>query len=336
MMTGIPLSKVSETENQKLAKMYEVVSGRVVGQDDAVKEVVRAIQRGRVGMKDENKPVYSGILIGNSGVGKTELAKQLAKYLFDSDDALIRIDMSEYMEKFSVNKIIGSPQGYIGYEDSNVLDRIRRKPYSVVLFDEVEKAHPDVLNLFLQMLDDGYMSDSHGRKISFKNCVILMTSNVGTRIAKDFGAGVGFNTNSKIESHDSNIKSTLEKELKKKFAPEFINRLDGIIYFKDLGKEEIMKIVDLELVKTFARAKNIGFSITIEESLKDHLLKVGYDPTYGARPLKRAIQRWIDDPITDYVIEQSPKSGSNLILSYNSEIDKTEISDKKKRKKTEK
>lgn len=336
MMTGIPLSKVSETENQKLAKMYEAVSGRVIGQDDAVKEVVRAIQRGRVGMKDENKPVYSGILIGNSGVGKTELAKQLAKYLFDSDDALIRIDMSEYMEKFSVNKIIGSPQGYIGYEDSNVLDRIRRKPYSVVLFDEVEKAHPDVLNLFLQMLDDGYMSDSHGRKISFKNCVILMTSNVGTRIAKDFGSGVGFNTHSKVESHDSNIKSTLEKELKKKFAPEFINRLDGIIYFKDLGKDEIMKIVDLELVKTFTRAKNIGFSITIEESLKDHLLKVGYDPAYGARPLKRAIQRWIDDPITDYVIEQSPKSGSNLILSYNSEIDKTEISDKKKRKKTEK
>lgn len=336
MMTGIPLSKVSETENQKLSKMYEVVSGRVIGQDDAVKEVVRAIQRGRVGMKDENKPVYSGILIGNSGVGKTELAKQLAKYLFDSDDALIRIDMSEYMEKFSVNKIIGSPQGYIGYEDSNVLDRIRRKPYSVVLFDEVEKAHPDVLNLFLQMLDDGYMSDSHGRKISFKNCVILMTSNVGTRIAKDFGSGVGFNTHSKVESHDSNIKSTLEKELKKKFAPEFINRLDGIIYFKDLGKDEIMKIVDLELVKTFTRAKNIGFSITIEESLKDHLLKVGYDPAYGARPLKRAIQRWIDDPITDYVIEQSPKSGSNLILSYNSEIDKTEISDKKKRKKTEK
>jgi ATP-dependent Clp protease ATP-binding subunit ClpC len=316
--------------------MYEVVSGRVVGQDDAVKEVVRAIQRGRVGMKDENKPVYSGILIGNSGVGKTELAKQLAKYLFDSDDALIRIDMSEYMEKFSVNKIIGSPQGYIGYEDSNVLDRIRRKPYSVVLFDEVEKAHPDVLNLFLQMLDDGYMSDSHGRKISFKNCVILMTSNVGTRIAKDFGAGVGFSTNAKLESHDINIKSTLEKELKKKFAPEFINRLDGIIYFKDLGKDEIMKIVDLELVKTFARAKNIGFTITIEESLKDHLIKVGYDPTYGARPLKRAIQRWIDDPITDYVIEQSPKSGSVLILSYNPEIDKTEISDKKKRKKTEK
>jgi len=336
MMTGIPLSKVSETENQKLSKMYEVVSGRVVGQDDAVKEVVRAIQRGRVGMKDENKPVYSGILIGNSGVGKTELAKQLAKYLFDSDDALIRIDMSEYMEKFSVNKIIGSPQGYIGYEDSNVLDRIRRKPYSVVLFDEVEKAHPDVLNLFLQMLDDGHMSDSHGRKISFKNCVILMTSNIGTRVAKDFGSGVGFNTNSRMESHDSNIKSVLEKELKKKFAPEFINRLDGIIYFRDLGKEEIMKIVNLELTKTYARAKNIGFDLAIDSTLTEHLVKVGYDPNYGARPLKRAIQRWIDDPITDFIMENSPKVGSTLNLSYNLELDKTEIVDKKKRKKTEK
>ena len=336
MMTGIPLSKVSETENQKLAKMYEAVSGRVIGQDDAVKEVVRAIQRGRVGMKDENKPVYSGILIGNSGVGKTELAKQLAKYLFDSDDALIRIDMSEYMEKFSVNKIIGSPQGYIGYEDSNVLDRIRRKPYSVVLFDEVEKAHPDVLNLFLQMLDDGHMSDSHGRKISFKNCVILMTSNVGTRIAKDFGSGTGFKTAAKMESHESDMKSILEKELKKRFAPEFINRLDGIIYFKDLGKEEIMKIVTVELEKTYSRAKNIGFSIVIEDTLKEHLVKVGYDPNYGARPLKRAIQRWIDDPITDFIMENSPKVGSTLNLSYNLELDKTEIVDKKKRKKTEK
>ncbi len=336
MMTGIPLSKVSETENQKLAKMYEVVSGKVVGQNDAVKEVVRAIQRGRVGMKDEGKPIFSGILIGNSGVGKTELAKQLAKYLFDSDDSLIRIDMSEYMEKFSVNKIIGSPQGYVGYDDSNVLDRIRRKPYSVVLFDEVEKAHPDVLNLFLQMLDDGHMSDSHGRKISFKNCVILMTSNIGTRVAKDFGSGVGFNTNSRMESQDSNIKSVLEKELKKKFAPEFINRLDGIIYFRDLGKEEIMKIVNLELTKTYARAKNIGFDLVIDSTLIDHLVKVGYDPQYGARPLKRAIQKWVDDAITDFIMESSPKEGSTLILSYSPELDKTVITtDKKKRKKSE-
>jgi ATP-dependent Clp protease ATP-binding subunit ClpC len=333
MMTGIPLSKVSETENQKLSKMYEVVSSRVVGQDEAVREVVRAIQRGRVGMKDENKPVYSGILIGNSGVGKTELAKQLARYLFDSDDSLTRIDMSEYMEKFSINKIIGSPQGYIGYDDSNFLDKIRRKPYSVVLFDEVEKAHPDVLNLFLQMLDDGHMSDSHGRKVSFKNCIILMTSNVGTRIAKDFGSGVGFNTNAKLGSNDSNIKSVIEKELKKKFAPEFINRLDGIIYFKDLGRDEIIKIVDLELTKTFTRAKNIGFDLVIDESLKNHLIKVGYDPQYGARPLKRAIQRWVDDYITDFIMENSPKEGSILNLSYNSESDKTEVTDKKKRKK---
>lgn len=336
MMTGIPLSKVSQTENQKLAKMYDVVSNRIIGQDNAVREVVRAIQRGRVGMKDENRPVYSGILIGNSGVGKTELAKQLARYLFDSDDALIRIDMSEYMEKFSINKIIGSPQGYVGYDDSNFLDRIRRKPYSVVLFDEVEKAHPDVLNLFLQMLDDGHMTDSHGRKVNFKNCIILMTSNVGTRVARDFGSGVGFSTNSKLESSESNIKSILEKELKKHFSPEFINRLDGVIYFKDLTKNEIIKIVDLELAKTFTRAKNIGYELLINDNLKDHLVNVGYDPKYGARPLKRAIQKWIDDAITDFIMENSPKEGSTLNLSYNSELDKTEIIDKKKRKRTEK
>lgn len=336
MMTGIPLSKVSQTENQKLSSMYQNISGKVVGQDDAVKEVVRAIQRGRVGMKDENRPVFSGILIGNSGVGKTELAKQISKYLFESDDSMIRLDMSEYMEKISINRIIGSPQGYVGYDDSNVLDRIRRKPYSVILLDEIEKAHPDVQNLFLQALDDGQMTDSHGRKVNFKNCIILMTSNVGTKVIKDFGAGVGFSTNAKSKNQDSNMKDVLEKELKKKFAPEFINRLDGIIYFKDLGKDEIMKIVDLELVKTVTRAKNLGFNLDIDQSLKDHLLVVGYDAQYGARPLKRAIQKWIDDPVTDYIMENAPREGATFYMSYDSESDKTQILDKKKRKKAEK
>ncbi|NBP59385.1 ATP-dependent Clp protease ATP-binding subunit, partial [bacterium] len=282
MMTGIPLQKVSQNENKKLAQMYDTLAGKVIGQDDAVKKVVKAIQRGRVGMKDPNKPVFSGILIGNSGVGKTELAKQLAKYLFDSEDALIRLDMSEYMEKISLTRIQGSAPGYVGYEDANVLDKIRRKPYSVVLFDEIEKAHSDVFNLFLQMLDEGHVTDSHGRKVSFKNCVILMTSNVGTKIVKDFGSGVGFNTKARLDNSNSDVKSILEKELKKKFAPEFINRLDEIIYFKDLGKEEILQIIELELTKTISRALELGYKLEVTETLKSHLVEVGYDPQYGA------------------------------------------------------
>ena len=323
MMTGIPLQKVGEKENERLAKMYSEVAGKVVGQDDAVKKVVRAIQRGRVGMKDANRPVFSGMLIGNSGVGKTELAKQIAKYLFDSEDSLIRLDMSEYMDKISISKIQGSAPGYVGYDDANVLDRIRRKPYSVVLFDEIEKAHPEVFNIFLQMLDDGHVTDSHGRKVSFKNCIILMTSNVGTKLIKDFGTGVGFSTKNKENVREEEIKGILEKELKNKFAPEFINRLDEIIYFKDLGKEEILKIVDLELVKTIKRASDIGYPTQITEALKEHLVEVGYDPKYGARPLKRAIQRWVDDIITDYIIENNPKEGTSFLMDYNKEDDKS-------------
>jgi ATP-dependent Clp protease ATP-binding subunit ClpC len=321
MMSGIPLQKVGEKENTRLAKMGSEISGKVVGQDEAVKKVVRAIQRGRVGMKDANRPVFSGMLIGNSGVGKTELAKQIAKYLFDSEDSLIRLDMSEYMDKISISKIQGSAPGYVGYEDANVLDRIRRKPYSVVLFDEIEKAHPEVFNLFLQMLDDGQVTDSHGRKVSFKNCIILMTSNVGTRQVKDFGTGVGFSTKTRENQNEDQIKSILDKELKNKFAPEFINRLDDIIYFKDLGKNEILKIVDLELNKTVKRASDIGYPIEITETLKDHLVEVGYDPKFGARPLKRAIQRWIDDIVTDYIIENNPDQGTKFNIDYNKEDD---------------
>ena len=325
MMTGIPLQKVSEKENKKLAKMYDTMSGTVIGQDEAVRKITKAIQRGRVGLKDPNKPVFTGILIGNSGVGKTELAKQLAKYLFDSEDSLLRLDMSEFMEKISITRIQGSAPGYVGYEDANFLDKIRRKPYSVVLFDEIEKAHSDIFNLFLQVLDDGHMTDSHGRKVSFKNCVILMTSNVGTKVVKDFGAGVGFSTKHKLESKTTDVKSVLEKELKKKFAPEFINRLDEIIYFKDLDKEDISKIVDIELNKTLTRAKELGYEITISENLKDHLVKVGYDQEYGARPLKRAIQKWIDDYVTEYIIENEISTGTNLILDYDAESDNTTV-----------
>lgn len=220
-----------------------------------------------------------------------------------------------------MSKIQGSAPGYVGYEDANVLDKIRRKPYSVVLFDEIEKAHPEVFNIFLQMLDDGHVTDSHGRKVSFKNCIILMTSNVGTKLVKDFGTGVGFSTKNKENVKEEEIKGILEKELKNKFAPEFINRLDEIIYFKDLGKEEILKIVDLELVKTIKRASDIGYPTEITETLKDHLVEVGYDPKYGARPLKRAIQRWVDDIITDYIIENNPKEGTKFLMDYNKEDD---------------
>jgi ATP-dependent Clp protease ATP-binding subunit ClpC len=336
MMTGIPLQKVGEKENERLARMGAEIAGKVVGQDEAVKKVVRAIQRGRVGMKDANKPVFSGMLIGNSGVGKTELAKQIAKYLFDSEDALIRLDMSEYMDKISISKIQGSAPGYVGYEDANVLDRIRRKPYSVVLFDEIEKAHSEVFNLFLQMLDDGHVTDSHGRKVSFKNCIILMTSNVGTKLVKDFGTGVGFSTKNKESVREEEIKGILEKELKNKFAPEFINRLDDIIYFRDLGKPEIMKIVELELTKTLKRASDIGYPTEVTDALKDHLVEVGYDPKYGARPLKRAIQKWIDDVVTDYIIENNPKEGTKFLMDYSAEEDKSFIVVEKPAKKTRK
>jgi ATP-dependent Clp protease ATP-binding subunit ClpC len=335
MITGIPAHRVNQNENTKLAKMYENIAGKVIGQDDAVKKIVKSIQRGRVGMKDPNKPIFSGILIGNSGVGKTELAKQLSKYLFESEDALIRLDMSEYMEKISLTRIQGAAPGYVGYEDANFLDKIRRKPYSVILFDEIEKAHPDVFNLFLQMLDDGHVTDSHGRKVSFKNCVILMTSNVGTKTVKDFGTGVGFSTKGKTDTRTEEIKGILQKELEKKFAPEFINRLDEIIYFRDLGKEEILKIIDLELVKTLQRGSDIGYELTISDNLKEHLVTVGYDPKFGARPLKRAIQRWIDDTVTEYIIESNPKQGSTLKLDYDKEKDISFVEAKKKRKKKE-
>jgi hypothetical protein len=274
----------------------------------------------------------NGILSHN-----TELAKQIAKYMFDSEDSLIRLDMSEYMDKISLTRIQGSAPGYVGYDDANVLDKIRRKPYSVVLFDEIEKAHSDIFNLFLQMLDDGHMTDSHGRKVSFKNCVILMTSNVGTRVIKDFGSGVGFNTKTRESKQEEDVKAILEKELKKKFAPEFINRIDEIIYFKDLGKEEILKIVDLELAKTKSRASELGFELVITDDMKDHLVEVGYDPQFGARPLKRAIQRWIDDYITEYIIEHDPKEGTELTISYDAESDLAVVKGvKKKAKRTKK
>lgn len=335
MMTGIPLQKVGQKENEKLSKMPESIMGKVIGQDDAVLKVVKAIQRGRVGMKDPNKPVITALMLGSSGVGKTELAKQIAKYLFDSEDAMLRLDMSEFMEKIAITRIHGSSPGYVGFDDSNFLDKVRQKPYSVILLDEIEKAHTDVFNLFLQVFDDGHMTDSHGRKVSFKNCVILMTSNVGVRKLKDFGTGVGFNTKLKENKKGEEINSILEKEVKKKFSPEFINRIDEIIYFRDLDQNDILKIIDLEINKTLVRAERLNYKLIVTNEMKQHLVNVGYDPQFGARPLKRAIQKWIDDYVTEFIIDNNPSEGSEMIVTYDSELDKTvvSISDKKIKKK---
>jgi ATP-dependent Clp protease ATP-binding subunit ClpC len=336
MMSGIPVTKVSQNENDKLSKMSEFITGKVIGQDDAVAKVVKAIQRGRVGMKDPNKPVITALMLGSSGVGKTELAKQIAKYLFDSEDSMLRLDMSEYMEKIAITRISGAAPGYVGFDDSNFLDKVRQKPYSVILLDEVEKAHSDVFNLFLQVFDDGHMTDSHGRKVSFKNCVILMTSNVGARQLKDFGTGVGFSTKTKESKREEDSNSLLERELKKKFSPEFINRVDEIIYFKDLGKEEILKIVDLEIEKTLTRAQKINYNLVVTSELKEHLVDVGYDPQYGARPLKRAIQKWIDDYVTEFIIENNPAEGTEMTITYDPESDKAVVSIPTKKKTTRK
>ena len=336
MMSGIPVTKVSQNENDKLSKMGEFITGKVIGQDDAVAKVVKAIQRGRVGMKDPNKPVITALMLGSSGVGKTELAKQIAKYLFDSEDSMLRLDMSEYMEKIAITRISGAAPGYVGFDDSNFLDKVRQKPYSVILLDEVEKAHSDVFNLFLQVFDDGHMTDSHGRKVSFKNCVILMTSNVGARQLKDFGTGVGFSTKTKESKREEDSNSLLERELKKKFSPEFINRVDEIIYFKELGKEEILKIVDLEIEKTLTRAQKINYNLVVTSELKEHLVDVGYDPQYGARPLKRAIQKWIDDYVTEFIIENNPAEGTEMTITYDPESDKAVVSIPTKKKTTRK
>jgi ATP-dependent Clp protease ATP-binding subunit ClpC len=330
MVTGIPLSKISTNENAKLAKMGQALKGCVVGQDDAVGKVVKSIQRSRIGLADPNKPIFVGMLIGNSGVGKTEFAKQLTKYMFESEDSLIRLDMSEYMEKFNASKLSGSPAGYVGYEEgSSFLNKVRTKPYSVILLDEIEKAHSDIYNMFLQVFDDGYMTDAHGRKISFKNCVILMTSNIGTKEVRDFGTGVGFNTKTKEDGKTDNVKDRLEKELKKKFPPEFINRIDDVIYFKDLGKPELLQIIDLELVKITSRVNSIGYGLTLTDTLKEHLSVVGYDPQYGARPMKRAIQRWVDDYLTDFIMENNPTEGSILNLDYDGKNDITTVAEEK-------
>jgi len=336
LMTKIPINKITTDESIQLASLNEVLNSKVIGQNEAVSKIARAIQRNKVGLNDPKKPIFSGLLIGNSGVGKTELAKQLAKHMFNSEDALIRLDMSEFSDKIATSKLTGTSPGYVGYEDgSPFLNKIKNKPYSVILLDEIEKAHPEIFNVFLQMLDEGFLTDGHGRKINFKNCIILMTSNVGTRVVQQFGTGVGFSTSHKEETKDEEIKSLLEKELFKKFAPEFINRFDDIVYFKDLNDDDLMKILNLELEKLYSRVLNLEYNVQVEDSLKNHLIKVGTDTRFGARILKRTVQKWIDDAITEKILSDNPEKNSTFVLSFDEKNIKTEVKIKKptKRKK---
>ncbi|MFN4299149.1 MAG: ATP-dependent Clp protease ATP-binding subunit [Thermaurantimonas sp.] len=318
MMTGIPVQRIAQAESSRLAKLADELQGKVIGQDEAVKKVVKAIQRNRAGLKDPKKPIGSFIFLGPTGVGKTQLAKELAKALFDSEDALIRIDMSEYMEKFSVSRLIGAPPGYVGYEEGGQLtEKVRRKPYSVVLLDEIEKAHPDVFNLLLQALDDGQMTDSLGRKIDFKNTIIIMTSNIGTRQLKDFGTGVGFVTKAKEENMDALTKSVIENALKKAFAPEFLNRIDDIVLFNTLKKEDILKIIHIEINKLLQRIEKIGYKLKMSDAAIEFLAEKGFDPQFGARPLARAIQRYVEDPLAEDIINNRFKEGSILVVEVN-------------------
>jgi ATP-dependent Clp protease ATP-binding subunit ClpC len=338
MMSGVPVTKVSQNENEKLSKMSTAIAGKVIGQDEAVKKIVKAIQRGRVGLKDPNKPIGSFMFLGPTGVGKTQLAKVLAKYLFDSEDALVRIDMSEYMEKFAVSRLVGAPPGYVGHDEGGQLtEKVRRKPYSVILLDEIEKAHPEVFNLLLQVLDDGQLTDSLGRKVNFKNSIIIMTSNTGSRQLKDFGTGVGFSTKNKLAAAEEETKAVIEKELKKKFAPEFLNRVDDVVMFNSLSKDDINEIIKIELERLIERVDKMEYKLTITDSAIEYIASEGFDPQYGARPLKRAIQRHVEDVLTEDIIQYNPEKGSNLVLDYSSETEKMVVTiESEKKKKTRK
>jgi ATP-dependent Clp protease ATP-binding subunit ClpC len=336
MMTGIPVNKIAQTESNKLVNMGEEITGAVVGQDDAVKKVVKAIQRNRVGLKDPNKPIGTFIFLGPTGVGKTELAKSIARYMFDSDDALIRIDMSEYMEKFSVSRLVGAPPGYVGYEEGGQLtEKVRRKPYSVVLLDEIEKAHPDVFNILLQVFDDGILTDSLGRRVDFKNALIIMTSNIGARDLKDFGAGVGFATASKNSQTDEYSKNVITKALKRTFSPEFLNRIDDVIIFNSLEKESIFKIIDITLKDVTKRLTELGYDIKLTESAKEFLVDKGYDPQFGARPLHRAIQKYVEDPLAEEILRANAKPGDIFLIDREKDSDELKIISDTPKKKAE-
>lgn len=336
MMTGVPVNRIAQTEIKKLSDLPLQIKGKVIGQDEAVSKVVKAIQRNRAGLKDPNKPIGSFIFLGQTGVGKTQLAKVLARELFDSENALIRIDMSEYMEKFSVSRLIGAPPGYVGYEEGGQLtEKIRRKPYAVVLLDEIEKAHPDVFNMLLQVLDDGYLTDSLGRKIDFRNTIIIMTSNIGSRKLKDFGQGVGFGTAAKASQADDNAKSVIENALKKAFAPEFLNRIDDVIVFNALEKADINKIIDIELAKLYKRIKDLGYTLTLTPAAKDYIADKGFDKDYGARPLNRAIQKYIEDALAEEIISSKLVEGDSILMDLDSKSNELVIKIEKQKKATE-
>ena len=319
MMTGIPLNKLKQSESNKLSKLNSIVKESIIGQDIAVDKVVKSIQRNRAGLKDPKKPIGSFIFLGQTGVGKTQLAKTLAKELFDSEESLIRVDMSEYMEKFALSRLIGAPPGYVGYEDGGQLtEKIRRKPYAVVLLDEIEKAHPDIFNMLLQVLDDGFLTDSLGRKIDFTNCVIIMTSNIGVKKIQDFGSGVGFGTTAKKSQEDSFSRKTILNALEKKFAPEFLNRIDEVIIFNTLSRENIHKIINIELSKLYLRIEELGYKIKLSKKAKEFLAEKGYDKKYGARPLKRTIQKHVEDIIASEILNSMINEGDTINIDHSS------------------
>jgi ATP-dependent Clp protease ATP-binding subunit ClpC len=322
MISGVPVQRIAKAENQKLMEMDAILKANVIGQDEAVQKIVKAIQRNRIGLKDPNKPIGTFMFLGPTGVGKTHLAKKLAEYLFDSADTLIRIDMSEYMEKFTVSRLIGAPPGYVGYEDGGQLtEKVRRKPYSVVLLDEVEKAHPDVFNLLLQVLDEGRLTDSLGRRIDFKNTILIMTSNIGTRQLKDFGRGIGFSVNNPADDREFS-RGVIQKALNRAFAPEFLNRVDDIVMFDQLDKEAIYKIIDIELGGFYKRVENLGYQLNITEKAKEFIASKGYDIQFGARPLKRAIQKYLEDELAEMIIKAGVKEGNAITVDFDPENQK--------------
>ncbi|MFC2101359.1 ATP-dependent Clp protease ATP-binding subunit [Bacteroidota bacterium] len=326
MMTGIPVKRIAKNEGERLIHMEDELEHSVIGQQDAIKKVVKAIRRNRAGLKDPNKPIGTFIFLGPTGVGKTHLAKVLARYLFDTEDALVRIDMSEYMEKFAVSRLIGAPPGYVGFEEGGQLtEKIRRRPYSIVLLDEVEKAHPDVFHILLQVLDDGMLTDSFGRKVDFKNTIVIMTSNIGSRQLKDFGQGVGFSTSAKQASSSEHNRGVIENALKKAFAPEFLNRIDDVVIFNSLEREDIHKIIDIELTHLYDRIKGLGFAIEISPETKDYIAEKGWDSQFGARPLKRAIQKYIEDALAEEIIKTKLKPDDLIKVGYNGEKEEITI-----------
>ena len=336
MMTGIPVQRVGQTDSAKLLNMYDKVAEKIIGQNDAIKKLTKAIQRTRAGLKDPKKPIGSFIFLGPTGVGKTELAKELARFMFDSDDSLIQIDMSEYMEKFAVSRLVGAPPGYVGYEEGGQLtEKVRRKPYAVILLDEIEKAHPDVFNILLQVLDEGQLTDSLGRKVDFRNTIIIMTSNIGARQLKDFGQGVGFSTTAKTNQADSHSRGVIESALKRAFAPEFLNRVDDVVVFNSLGKDEIFRIIDIELKALFGRVHTLGYEIALTDNAKEYIADKGFDSNFGARPLKRAIQKYLEDPIAEEILKGELAEGDVLEIDYDKTTELVSINHKKGEKKKE-